>query len=67
MRKESLRDLGWIKGKVKKFDLDLNLDLPHMGWNTITLKSLKDQFSKNLNHREFYFCILFTVYLMMKN
>tara|TARA_B100000886_G_scaffold296523_1_gene223778 strand:+ start:33551 stop:34156 length:606 start_codon:yes stop_codon:yes gene_type:complete len=47
--------LGWIKGKVKKFDLDLNLDLPHMGWNTITLRSLKDEFCKNLNQREFYF------------
>tara|TARA_A100001388_G_scaffold94878_1_gene68849 strand:- start:1039 stop:1644 length:606 start_codon:yes stop_codon:yes gene_type:complete len=49
------KGLGWIKGKVKKFDKDLNLDLPHMGWNSITLRSIKDEFSKSLNQREFYF------------
>ena len=26
-----------------------------MGWNSITLKSLKDEFIKSLNQREFYF------------
>jgi glutamine amidotransferase len=31
--------LGWIKGKVKRFDTTLipfHTKLPHMGWNTIT-------------------------------
>jgi len=51
----TLKGLGWIKGEVKKFDLDLNLILPHMGWNSINLKACKEEFSKNSNQKEFYF------------
>jgi glutamine amidotransferase len=37
----ALPGLGWIKGKVKKFDLNKLREkpfLPHMGWNTIEPK-----------------------------
>lgn len=37
----SLRGLGYIKGKVKKFDESLLLEkpkLPHLGWNSVNVK-----------------------------
>lgn len=53
-----LPGLGWIKGKVKKFDINKLRDkptLPHMGWNTMESKFNHDVF-KNLNHElGFYF------------
>lgn len=30
-----LNGLGWINGKVLKFNLDDDLKVPHMGWNTL--------------------------------
>jgi glutamine amidotransferase len=54
----TLPGLGWIKGKVKKFDLNKLSDkpfLPHMGWNTIEPKFNHDIF-KDLDHElGFYF------------
>jgi len=52
----SLSGLGWIKGKVKRFDSkSKNLDLPHMGWNKIFINDLNEKFGQNLNQKEFYF------------
>lgn len=37
-----LPGLGWIDGKVKKFNrstLDAQMPLPHMGWNSLTCKT----------------------------
>lgn len=48
----SLPGLGWIEGRVKKFDrrkLQDNMPLPHMGWNNIEIvkqNKLVDSFGK---------------------
>lgn len=54
----NLEGLGWIKGKVRKFDI-LNLKekpyLPHMGWNTVEPK-IDHVLFKGLDHDlGFYF------------
>ena len=54
----TLPGLGWIKGKVKKFDINKFKEkpfLPHMGWNTIEPKINHDVF-KDLDYDlGFYF------------
>lgn len=53
---EVTRGFGWIKGSVKKIELDdKNLKLPHMGWNEINIVKKNNLFLdiKNLSH--FYF------------
>ena len=52
--------LGWIKGKVKRFDKDklkkLNLYLPHMGWNSIESDKNSNSLLHNLDFKKgFYF------------
>ena len=52
--------LGWIKGKVKRFDKDklekLNLYLPHMGWNSIEPIESSNSLLHNLDFKKgFYF------------
>jgi glutamine amidotransferase len=44
--------LGWIKGSVKRFELQ-GLRVPHMGWNNI--KVINDTFYKDLEAKDFYF------------
>lgn len=36
------KGLDVVKGKVKKFDPNTNLKIPHMGWNQVGLKKAKD-------------------------
>jgi glutamine amidotransferase len=58
------RGLGLIKGSVLKFDIDLSLKVPHMGWNKIMktnynwdnsyLKGLQDQTTMYFVHS--FFC-----------
>ena len=52
-----LKGLGWIKGKVKKFDINTfkKINLPHMGWNNIDENKLNNKLCFNLNNEEFYF------------
>ena len=53
---EATKGFGWIKGSVKKLELDnKNLKLPHMGWNEINITKKNNLFLdiKNLSH--FYF------------
>lgn len=55
-----LRGLGWIPGKVKKFNKlklkELNLYLPHMGWNSIEKSGEDNSLLKNINlNQGFYF------------
>ncbi len=45
--------LGWIEGNVKKLS-NINLSLPHMGWNTIKINS-DSNFLKNINNEDMYF------------
>ncbi len=32
-----LKGLGWVKAKTVKFNLDENLNIPHMGWNDVAV------------------------------
>jgi len=53
------KGLGWIDANIKIFDT-LNIrhstKLPHMGWNTIEIKSNEELLFKNLNNKDrFYF------------
>ncbi len=49
------KGLGWIDAKSVKFDLgEMNLAIPHMGWNTTQPKNMKTIF-KNLEDNRFYF------------
>jgi len=63
-----LSGLGWIDGKVKKFNVNLipyKTRLPHMGWNNIT--TVKDNpLLKSFNgHARFYF--LHSYYFVCEN
>lgn len=54
----TLPGLGWIKGKVKKFDLNKLKDkpfLPHMGWNTVEPQLNHDVFNDLEHDLGFYF------------
>lgn len=54
----TLKGLGWIEGRVRKFDVTKFLHkphVPHMGWNTISPRTEHPLF-RNLDHRQgFYF------------
>lgn len=54
----TLNGLGWIKGRVKKFENSCFKQkpyLPHMGWNTITPKSNNSLFLNLDTIQGFYF------------
>ncbi len=34
-----VKGLGFLKGKVRKFPMDAGLKVPHMGWNTVSIKN----------------------------
>lgn len=54
----NLSGLGWIDGYVKKFDeskLVLKPKLPHMGWNSVQVKSAPTLFKGINNEHGFYF------------
>ena len=45
--------LGWIDSKVKKLPTN-NLSSPHMGWNTIRIRS-NSSFLNKINNKDMYF------------
>ena len=52
------KGLGWIDANVKVFDTSSiyhKTKLPHMGWNTIELKSKEHLFENLENNSRFYF------------
>ena len=54
----NLSGLGWIQGKVKKFDeskLHNKPKIPHMGWNSIQVKTTPDLFAGIDEFLGFYF------------
>lgn len=63
-----LSGLGWIQGTVKKFDeskLQEKPKIPHMGWNSIKVESVKNLF-KNINEDQgFYF--IHSYYIEVEN
>lgn len=50
-----LDGLGWIKGDIKKFKLDNNFKIPHMGWNTINICKKDPLFSNMEGELRYYF------------
>lgn len=53
-----LNGLGWIEGKVKRFDANkviYKTKLPHMGWNTVEQKIPDKLFNGLDNNSRFYF------------
>lgn len=59
----TLKGLGYVKGKVKKIDvnsLQHKPKLPHLGWNTITVN--KDHFLLNNIDQDFGFYFLHSFY-----
>ena len=49
----SKQGIGLIKGEVKKFNPDLNVRIPHMGWNYVSIKKVNNLI--NINNQTFYF------------
>lgn len=47
--------LGWIPGKVKRFDLPKKYAVPHVGWNNVRPVGSHALFAKIHNHSDFYF------------
>ena len=63
-----LPGLGWIDGKVQKFDeskLTVRPKIPHMGWNSIEVKSAKSLFHGINQKRGFYF--IHSYYIKLNN
>lgn len=48
------RGLGWIKGKVKKFEIK-NLKVPHTGWDDLVIKKNSYLFQGVEKDKNFYF------------
>ena len=46
--------LGWLNAEVKKFSLDKDFPIPHMGWNKVEIKS-QDPIFKQLHSEEIFF------------
>jgi glutamine amidotransferase len=51
----SLAGLGWVKGRVRRFDSSGNRLLPHMGWNDVTVTRQTPLFSQLETDARFYF------------
>jgi len=50
------KGLGFIKGKVKKLDVNkFNLKVPHIGWNNIEIKKQTPLFKGIVSGEDFYF------------
>ena len=63
-----LSGLGWIQGKVRKFDeskLFFKPKLPHMGWNSIQVKSNTELFKGVNQEHGFYF--IHSYYIELEN
>lgn len=51
----TLPGLGWINANVKKFNLPSEYYVPHMGWNTFSLKGTNEIFKGTDDKFGFYF------------
>jgi len=64
----NLPGLGWIDGYIKKFDeskLVFKPKLPHMGWNSIQVKTIPELFKGVNQEHGFYF--IHSYYIEVKN
>jgi glutamine amidotransferase len=50
-----LSGLGLIEGEVKKFDVNLDIKVPHMGWNTVNQSEQSSLTNDLTNDSRFYF------------
>jgi imidazole glycerol-phosphate synthase subunit HisH len=63
-----LPGLGWVKGTTKKFTFSNNdLRIPHMGWNTVTVKKASRILPQDGSERRFYFVHSYFVNLEDQN
>ncbi|XTO86662.1 imidazole glycerol phosphate synthase subunit HisH [Campylobacter jejuni] len=53
--------LGFIEGEVVKFEEDLNLKIPHMGWNELEILKQDPLYQGINNKSDFYFVHSFYV------
>lgn len=53
--------LGFIEGEVVKFEEDLNLKIPHMGWNELEILKQEPLYQGIENKSDFYFVHSFYV------
>tara|TARA_B110000971_G_C19916900_1_gene457235 strand:+ start:403 stop:1017 length:615 start_codon:yes stop_codon:yes gene_type:complete len=63
-----LPGLGWIQGNVRKFDeskLVFKPKLPHMGWNSIQIKTIPELFKGVNQEHGFYF--IHSYYIELEN
>mgnify|MGYP001617574447 CR=1 FL=1 len=50
------RGLGWIKGVVRKLDVEkIGLKVPHIGWNNLAIKKESSLFRGIKTDKDFYF------------
>jgi imidazole glycerol-phosphate synthase len=54
-----IQGLGFIKGMVKRFNVDLSV--PHMGWNGIAIRKPSSLFNRMTGQEKFYFVHSFHV------
>ena len=47
--------LGWIDASVRKFEKELKVRIPHVGWNNLTIKKLNELIQKNTKELDVYF------------
>lgn len=51
-----VQGLGLIKGKVRRFPRKKNFKIPHMGWNSISIKN-KNNIFKNIHENSFFYFV----------
>jgi len=49
-----LEGLGWIKGRVKRFNLPNEFKIPHVGWNTVNVERKNSLLECNTFHRYYF-------------
>lgn len=59
----SLPGLGWIDAETIRFSNDLNIRIPHMGWNVTNQKKQTNLLEDNQDEKRFYFVHSFYVKL----
>jgi glutamine amidotransferase len=60
-----MNGFGWVKGKTVRFDYDINLRIPHMGWNEVELQKPSRLFTDMYEDARFYF--VHSYYMMCEN
>lgn len=51
-----VKGLGIFKGKIKKFSPDMELKIPHIGWNSLEIKQ-KDTLFKNIPENSYVYFV----------